>query len=377
MNFISYAQNYEDVMLWRALKHVESGFYVDVGANDPVEDSTTKAFYDRGWRGINIEPVTGWYKNLILDRPRDINLQVAAGDYNGELRLFEVVSTGLSTTNEDYAKKHAKEQGYDVYELTVPVQTLSTILHEHNVFDIHFLKIDVEGSEQSVLKGLDLATIRPWVILIEATKPQTTILDFDRWEGLITEQNYQFVYFDGLNRFYVAHEHSELAAFFAAPPNPWDRYERFSAYKDRENVRSLEAQLREQELTTRTLETSFRELETSFRELETSFKKMLSSRSMKITAPLRAGLNVARKIKNLPKSLPRKLVKVVVEQPRLRRIVKPIANRFPSVQYRLSYFLHKDNKPSWTNLSQLNDTDLSTRSARILQDLRRVVPKSR
>jgi FkbM family methyltransferase len=373
MKFISYAQNYEDVMLWRALKHVKEGFYVDVGANDPVESSTTKAFYDRGWRGINIEPVTGWYEKLVLERQRDINLQVAVGDYNGELRFFEIVGTGLSTTNEDYAKRHAKEQGYDVYDLTVPVQTLSTIFHEHNVFDIHFLKIDVEGSEQSVLKGLDLTTVRPWVILIEATKPQTTILDFDRWEGLITDQNYQFVYFDGLNRFYIANEHSELAEFFTVPPNHWDQYERFVEYEGREKIGSLETQLREQKSTIRSLETSFKELETSFKELETYFRKMLDSRSMKITTPLRKGLNVARKIKSLPKSLPRKIVKVVVEQPRLRRIIKPIANRFPAIQYRLSYFLHKGSESSLTSFSQLNDTDLSSRSARILQDLRRVV----
>ena len=62
MTFISYAQNYEDVMLWRALQHVENGFYVDVGANDPTVDSVTKAFYDRGWRGLNIEPVQLYYK---------------------------------------------------------------------------------------------------------------------------------------------------------------------------------------------------------------------------------------------------------------------------------------------------------------------------
>ena len=45
--FVSYAQNYEDVMLWRALKHVKKGFYVDVGANDPKFDSVTQAFYGR------------------------------------------------------------------------------------------------------------------------------------------------------------------------------------------------------------------------------------------------------------------------------------------------------------------------------------------
>jgi len=56
MTFISYAQNYEDVMLWRALKHVERGFYIDVGACSPDQHSVTRAFYEKGWHGINVEP---------------------------------------------------------------------------------------------------------------------------------------------------------------------------------------------------------------------------------------------------------------------------------------------------------------------------------
>jgi hypothetical protein len=32
MSFISYAQNHEDVMLYRALREVKEGFYIDVGA---------------------------------------------------------------------------------------------------------------------------------------------------------------------------------------------------------------------------------------------------------------------------------------------------------------------------------------------------------
>ncbi len=55
--FISYAQNREDVVLQRALSGVQRGRYVDVGANDPTEDSVSKAFYEAGWRGITVEPV--------------------------------------------------------------------------------------------------------------------------------------------------------------------------------------------------------------------------------------------------------------------------------------------------------------------------------
>ena len=42
--FISYAQHGEDVLLWRALSGVKNGFYIDVGAFHPINDSVTRAF---------------------------------------------------------------------------------------------------------------------------------------------------------------------------------------------------------------------------------------------------------------------------------------------------------------------------------------------
>ena len=59
MSFVSYAQNFEDVMLWRALRDIPNGFYVDVGAWSPEVDSVTLAFYERGWSGINMPSVHG------------------------------------------------------------------------------------------------------------------------------------------------------------------------------------------------------------------------------------------------------------------------------------------------------------------------------
>ena len=64
MAFVSHAQNFEDVMLWRALCHVRRGFYIDVGAADSSLYSVTRAFYDQGWCGINIEPVPAHFSAL-------------------------------------------------------------------------------------------------------------------------------------------------------------------------------------------------------------------------------------------------------------------------------------------------------------------------
>ncbi len=226
MDFISYAQNYEDVMLHRALKDVCKGFYIDVGAQHPVTDSVTNAFYIAGWRGINIEPVNEWYKNLQTCRPEDINLQLGVGAHKGKLDFYEVVGTGLSTSIKDIAQRHVRENGFELKSYQILTETLTNICEQYPQPDIHFLKIDAEGSEKSVLKGLDLEKIRPWIILVEATLPNSQTVKYDDWEPLIIDSGYHFTYFDGLNRFYVADEHQYLDSAFHAPPNVFDQYVR-------------------------------------------------------------------------------------------------------------------------------------------------------
>jgi hypothetical protein len=48
MTMASYAQNFEDVILQRALRFVGIGCYLDVGASLPHKDSVSYAFYRRG-----------------------------------------------------------------------------------------------------------------------------------------------------------------------------------------------------------------------------------------------------------------------------------------------------------------------------------------
>jgi len=239
--FISYSQNFEDVILYRALKGVDKGFYIDVGAWDPVVDSVTKAFYDRGWRGINIEPVRAFYEKLLADRPEDVNLMVAVGSRNGLVRFFEVVDTGLSTTNEELAKRYMQE-GYEVRELLVPCMRLADICKDYGVQEVHFLKIDVEGAEKEVLEGFDFSRIRPWIVIVEATEASTQKETFKDWESLLLNQDYEFVYYDGLNRFYVARERSELKEAFKLPPNLWDGFVRYHEWKLQREVEHAQAE---------------------------------------------------------------------------------------------------------------------------------------
>ena len=236
MTFISYAQNFADVLLWRALGQVGTGFYIDAGAAHPDADSVTRAFYDRGWRGINVEPVPEAARRLRAARPRDITVQAALGSAPGRAVLHHVGSEGLSTLSADIAARH-REAGLAAEDLEVTVETLAALCERHAPPDIHFLKVDVEGSERDVLAGADFARFRPWIVLVEATVPNSPVEDFGGWEDILLAAAYRFVWFDGLNRFYVADERAAaLGPHFRTPPNVFDDFLRAA---DTESVRRL------------------------------------------------------------------------------------------------------------------------------------------
>lgn len=220
MTFISYAQNFEDIRLWRALKQFENGFYIDIGANDPTHDSVTKAFHDRGWTGINVEPMQHYYDALCQQRPTDTNLQCVASDSSEDLILYGIPGTGLSTVDPATAQQRTA-LGMDIHRQTVKARTLTSICEQYaQNRPIHFLKIDVEGHEETVLRGMDFAKWRPWIILIETPWARD-----HTWEHLVTDAGYEAVLFDGINTWFLANEHIDLKPAFEIPPCNLDNFQ--------------------------------------------------------------------------------------------------------------------------------------------------------
>jgi len=280
MTFLSYAQNFEDVMLWRALKHIPAGFYIDVGAMDPEEDSVTRAFYERGWHGINIEPSPEHFARFSA-RQRDVNLQVALGDAASRRTLFVIPGTGLSTLNDKVANAH-NIRGYAGRETLVEVTTLAGVCQQYAQGDIHFLKIDVEGAEQEVLAGADFSAYRPWIVVVEATRPMSQEQEYAGWEPMLLDAGYKFVWFDGLNRFYLAAErYEELKRHFQVPPNIFDGFAQVAGALMAERIEHAQ-------LIARTAETRAREMEAQSRASEELVASMRATLSWRLTAPFRS-----------------------------------------------------------------------------------------
>ena len=350
MTFISYAQNYEDVMLQRAFKDIKKGFYIDVGANDSVIDSVTKAFYDSDWHGINIEPVTEWFIKLQEARPNDTNLKLACGERKGQNTIYNVVGTGLSTMDKSIADKHENELDFEIKKEKIKVDSLTNICKQYANQDIHFLKIDVEGFELQVLKGVDFKVIRPWIVVVESTLPLSQIESYKEWEKVLTNSEYHFIYFDGVNRYYIADEHEILDCNFDSPPNFFDNFIRNNEHKLNNELNTAKHQIDEKEETLTlinnelntakhqisTLSQSSRYWQLESEHFQTELSLIYSSKFWRITHPIRRLLQFFKYFISLPKrviswSLIR-IMSCIIKRPWLKVRVMIVLNNLPKLK---------------------------------------------
>lgn len=195
INYISHAQQLEDLILFIFLYDVEKGFYIDIGANSPMYDTVTRNFYEKGWNGINIEPLDDKYESLLQNRKRDINLKMVASDKPDEVILY--INDQLTTFEKKFAsgyktKKIKADSMANICKKYVPKNT-----------KIEFCKIDVEGAEPKVLLGYDFENYRPKIFCIESYSPKYFFRTYIDFEPILFKNNYTFAYEHRVNRYYI------------------------------------------------------------------------------------------------------------------------------------------------------------------------------
>lgn len=164
----SYSQYCEDVMLFNAMKPGRRGFYVDVGAYDPIEGSNTYKLYRRGWSGLTVEPNPGAAWKFKTIRPRDEHLVMGVSKEPATLRYYAFDVAMLNTTDAERAQS-LEQSGFGPARVhDIACEPLNAVLGQHAP-DRHVdvLNVDCEGLDLAVLQSLDFAQRRPTVVMVE------------------------------------------------------------------------------------------------------------------------------------------------------------------------------------------------------------------
>ncbi len=144
--------------------NARSGFFVEVGANRPQQESQTWHLERLGWSGVLIEPQPDLAGELSRVRLAKVFAVACSSRRNAGKRMRLHVAGALSALDRDRMAPGAQPEQV----IEVPVRALDDILVEAGApaqFD--FLSIDVEGHELEVLSGFDLTRWQPRLILIE------------------------------------------------------------------------------------------------------------------------------------------------------------------------------------------------------------------
>lgn len=208
---VAYGNEGEDLVLASLLADRPNGFYVDVGSFHPILHSNTWLLYQRGWRGINVDPLpasAGLFRAL---RPGDVFVPAAVAEALGEITfyVFDREPT-LSTCAEAAAVQRAKSRGCTYAATRVPALPLAALLEQHlppgRAIDL--LNVDVEGSELEVLRSNDWQRFRPECVLVECLGAT--------FEDLADTGPYRFLH----ERDYLALAKTGQTVFFCAKGSP-------------------------------------------------------------------------------------------------------------------------------------------------------------
>lgn len=157
----------DQYILEKLFPEERSGFYVDIGCNEPKLLSNSYSLEQRGWQGIAIDPMKRVERMWKAERNADFRLAAVAE--NEEWRDFVEIQSheGWEHTLSGF-KGYVRREDMSLYgyqEYKVRTAPLSSFLPEGQTVDI--IMIDVEGAEELVLRGADIAKVKPEYIMVE------------------------------------------------------------------------------------------------------------------------------------------------------------------------------------------------------------------
>ena len=178
-----------DIKLLKYIKF-ENGFYIDCGANDGVNQSTTWYFEKfLNWKGLLIEAIPEVFDQLKKNRGSSNiyeNCALVSNEFKEKSVEFfynkKDTLTGGSIKKENFFKQ------------SVPAKTLDSILKNNpsiNIVDL--FSLDVEGNEFNVLEGASLDKIRYILVETNNFKKLNSVLNDKKFKFIERLSNYNFL----------------------------------------------------------------------------------------------------------------------------------------------------------------------------------------
>ena len=201
-----FAQGGEDIHILYLLNDQQSGFYLDIGSNDPIQYSNTFKLYLAGWNGLLVDGNPSLINKAKNIRKKDICIHALVSNENRTMDFYISDGNLFSSIDSGHAALGSDDKKLEKIELQT--QTLDEIIEKNappnQVIDL--LSIDVEGHDFSALQSISLRKYRPRMIIIEDLHHKKQYMDDNTYVDYLKTYQYRLVSTDKQNLYFMPEE---------------------------------------------------------------------------------------------------------------------------------------------------------------------------
>jgi FkbM family methyltransferase len=199
-----FSQAGEDVKILYLLQKYNSGFYIDIGSNDPILNSNTFKLYLMGWNGLLVDGNSQLINKAKKIRKKDICINTLVSNRVEKVKFYIAENHQMSSMDKQFSEL-VSPSNYTPVEIEMETVTLNDLVEKYVPKGKHIdvLSIDVEGHDFEVLKSIDLNTHTPNLIVIENLNHWKSPIDENLVNSHLVLHNYSLVSKDQFNLYYL------------------------------------------------------------------------------------------------------------------------------------------------------------------------------
>jgi len=165
----TYSQTGEDRIIVHLINELglEKASYIDIGAYEPYFLSNTALLYEKGYRGINIEPNPDNFKRFLEWRKEDINLNIGIFSSDDTIEYFFMENDTLNTFSKEEAHLYQSKGISNIKKTSqIKVHPVMNIIEQYQIHP-NILSLDVEGLDELILRSINYDIWKPSIICVE------------------------------------------------------------------------------------------------------------------------------------------------------------------------------------------------------------------
>ena len=194
-----YSQDAEETLIRALFEDRRNGVFLDVGAGDPVKNSTTYYLEKHlDWRGVAVDALAEYADDYARERPATRFFSYFVGDKSGLERDF------YASPDSDFSSGTGEDpRGGSYQKRQVSTITLDDLLDHERVAHVDFLSLDIEGAEPAALAGFSIGRFQPSLACVEIHSAEhgRAISEYFTLHGYREVVAYRAM--DGINRYFA------------------------------------------------------------------------------------------------------------------------------------------------------------------------------